>query len=194
MAERVRGSGISASKAGKKTHASTRVSAHTKRAPAFWTGGPWGPVLISGASLWSAFLRCHHASGDKTCQFIRTRFRSAQFQDENNADLASVESREKPSPTTSLWTAVEARLLRHLSNASEGRRNATKGNPYEDPTQLGRVMREEGWWPKLLRSVSIITATKAVGPTQGLTVYINTKYSDFIGDVQTADGTWRKLW
>ena len=44
-------------------------------------------------------------------------------------------------------------------------------------------MREEGWWPKLLHWVSIITATKAVGPTQGLTVYINTKYSDFMGDV-----------
>ena len=48
---------------------------------------------------------------------------------------------------------------------------------------MGRVMREKGWWPEPLHWVSIITATKAVGPTQGLTVYINTKYSDFMGDV-----------
>ena len=44
-------------------------------------------------------------------------------------------------------------------------------------------MREQGWWPQLRHYVSMITATKAVGPTHGLTVYINTKHSDFMGHV-----------
>ena len=64
------------------------------------------------------------------------------------------------SSATSLWTAVEARLLHYLSDANEGMRKPVKANPYEDSTQSDRVMRE-GWWPKLLHWVSIITATKS---------------------------------
>ena len=96
--------------------------------------------------------------------------------------FGSIESRDKPPSTASLWDAVEARLLR-FPEAHHNRRGTMRYNPYEDPTQLGRVMREQGRWPELLHWVSIIKATKAVGPTQGLTVYINTKYSDFMGDV-----------
>ena len=77
--------------------------------------------------------------------------------------FGSIESRDKPSPTFSLWDAVEARLLRFLPGARHNRRGTMKYNPYEDPAQLGRVMREQGWWPQLLRWVSLITATKAVG-------------------------------
>ena len=82
--------------------------------------------------------------------------------------FGSIEGRDKPPPTLSLWDAVEARLLRFLPDARHNRRSTMRYNPYEDPTQLGRVMREQGWWPQLRHYVSMITATKAVGPTHGL--------------------------
>ena len=91
-------------------------------------------------------------------------------------------SHGKSLATVGLWSAVEARLLRFLSDARQNRSSTMRGNPYEDSTQLGRVMRK-GWWPELLHWIIIITATKAVGYIQGLTVFINTKYSNFMGNV-----------
>ena len=80
----------------------------------------------------------------------------------------------------SLREAVEALLRRQHWSWKKG---PSRNPRCEDPAQLGCLVREQGWWPRLKHYVSIITATKAVGPTHGLTVYINTKYSDVMGDI-----------
>ena len=90
---------------------------------------------------------------------------------------------DRTPPTMCLREAVEALLRRQPNEVGSGKRGPSRIPRREDPVQLGRRTREQGWWPRLKHYVSILTATKAVGPTQGLTVYVNTKYSDFMGDI-----------
>ena len=126
-------------------------------------------IELGGPKAWESQVRlCHTAKRYRSCR------------SKTSLDLSS-HGKDLPLPRAcgQRWK----RGFLHLSDANEGRRKPVKGNLDEDPTLLGRVMREEGWWPKLPHWVNIITATKGVGPTQGLAVYINTKYSDFMEDV-----------